>query len=81
MADGMLTNPIGMAMGQDHRIYVVEGSGAARRVQVFEHDGTWIRTLDGTGSEPGTMIGPNSVAVGSDGRVYILDAEREAIYI
>ena len=56
---GELRNPTGIAVGGD-RVYVADALN--RRVQVFAHDGTFVRTLGGPAVEA------QGVSAGAGGR-------------
>ncbi len=56
-----------------HLLYVCDTGG--HRVQVFDlQDGKLARTIGKRGSEPGQFNYPEGIAVGKDGRVYVVDA-------
>lgn len=58
---------------QRHLLYVTDSKG--HRVQVFSlPEGKLLRTIGERGSEPGKFNYPSSVAVGKDGKVYVVDA-------
>jgi sugar lactone lactonase YvrE len=60
---GQFREPNGLALGPDETVFVVESLNG--RVQVFSTDGTLQRVIATTG-------GPQDVAVGSDGSLYVL---------
>ncbi len=81
-AQAALYGPNGVAMGPDGSLYISEGLGD--RIRRVGPDGI-IRTVVGGGSGfvfggvPATqavLVGPSAVAVGSDGTLYIADANR-----
>ncbi len=53
------------------RIYVLDFR--AKHVVVFNHDGSYRRTMGGPGEGPGELTSPNSIAVAPDGSVSVFD--------
>jgi DNA-binding beta-propeller fold protein YncE len=68
-----------IAFAPDGRIYVAEPGSASHRVQVFDHDRTWIETWNDFGLDDGQFIEPMSVAVDTDGTVYVLDLNQARV--
>ena len=68
---GQFNLPRDIAVGRDGRIYVVDGANF--RVQVFESDGTFVKTFGSIGVYPGHFSRPKGVAVDPDGNVYVTD--------
>ena len=64
---GQFVSPFGVAVGPDGLIYVVDDSSC--RVQVFEDDGAYVRTLAGGASLADRCT--NNVVVDGDGTVYL----------
>ena len=62
-----------IAFGPDGRIYVVEPGSSSHGVQVFDHDRQWIATWNAFGKGDGQFIEPLSVAVDTQGNVYVED--------
>ena len=62
-----------IAFGPDGRIYVVEPGSSSHGVQVFDHDRQWIATWNAFGKDDGQFIEPLSVAVDTQGNVYVED--------
>lgn len=66
--NGRLTKPLGLALDDQGRIYVCDGS--ARRVAVFSRDGEFLTAVGGDDS----LLRPSGVAVSKDGsRIYVVD--------
>ncbi len=55
----------------DERIYVVDSGIPA--VRVYDHDGTFVRTLGGEGQGPDEYVAPEVLAADQAGRVLVLD--------
>ena len=72
---GQVSNPKGLALDSQGRIYVVDNGND--RVQVFENNGTYLRTIGG----PEFFFSPWGVAVADDGSTFISDAEAHRIFV
>ena len=72
---GQVSNPKGIALDSQGRIYVVDNGND--RVQVFENNGTYLRTIGG----PEFFFSPWGVAVADDGSTFISDAEAHRIFV
>ena len=69
--------PMGVAYDSfDGTVYIVDSGND--RVQVFEPDGTFVRTIGGPGPAPEGLDDPRDVAV-SGSRVYITDGARDRV--
>lgn len=67
--EGLLTKPLGVAIGADSQIYVADVT--AKKIIVYDAFGMYLQTI-GT---PGEFDRPTDVAVSPDGkRVYVVDA-------
>lgn len=66
---GQFRNPTGIAIAADGRVFVSERYAADARVQVFEADGTYVRTFGTTG--PGRLRRASGIAIGPDGHVFV----------
>ncbi len=69
---GELSSPVGVAVGADGRIYVVDVK--AHDVKVFAPDGTLRGTFGGRGAGPGQFNYPTYVACDAQGRVLVSDS-------
>jgi DNA-binding beta-propeller fold protein YncE len=72
-----LFQPDNIALGQDGRLYVSDVG--ANRVQVYDHDGKFIRTIGGYGDNPGEFARPKGVAVDRQNWVYVVDAAEQVV--
>lgn len=65
---GRLAKPLGMALDKANRLYVCDGT--AKRVLVYEADGTFLKSI----GNAKILKRPSSVAVNDDGsRIYVVD--------
>lgn len=69
---GEFNLPRDVAIGKDGRIYVVDGGNF--RVQIFDHDGKFIKSFGKVGKQIGDFARPKEVATDKDGNVYVADA-------
>jgi DNA-binding beta-propeller fold protein YncE len=73
-----LTRPTGIAVsGDGERIYVVDratNESDNHRVVVYDKEGRKLKEIGHRGSGPGEFNVPVQAAVGSDGKLYVLDA-------
>ena len=67
-----------IAVDNEGRICVVDFGN--RRVQVFDKDGGFVRTLGGVGQGPGEYRFPSSVMIDSFGNIIVNDSARFLIY-
>lgn len=67
------------ALGFDHRGNVFVLDAGNHRVQVFDPDGVYLRTIGEAGSGPGQLTDPQGMFVHGDGRVWIADTHNRRI--
>jgi DNA-binding beta-propeller fold protein YncE len=70
--DGELNLPRDVELGPDGRLYVIDGGNF--RVQVFETDGTFVRTFGSAGAMYGQFSRPKGIGVDGNGNIYVSDA-------
>lgn len=75
-----LNQPNDVAFGPDGSLYVSDGYGNDR-VVVFDRNGTFLRSWGKLGSGPGEFSQPHSIAVDSQGRVYVADRNNARIQV
>ena len=68
----------GIAATED-KIFVSDWQAPALRV--YDHQGTYLYDIGGPGQGPGEFQEPTSVAIASDGRVFLRDARARRIWI
>jgi len=78
VSPGLFYGPRGIAIA-DGEIYVTDTGN--ERVQVFASDGTFLRAFGGYGTDPGKLIEPVGIAVGTDGLVYVADTGNNRISV
>lgn len=71
-APGEFNFPFAVAVGPDGRLYVTDQMNF--RIQVFERNGTFVRSIGAPGDGPGTFARVKGVAVDRHNRVYVTDA-------
>ena len=76
---GFLSGPRGIAVGPDGSVFVADTKGS--RIQVFDAEGKFLRTIGTKGSDPGELSRPLSVALDTDGRVYVSDTGNHRIQV
>jgi sugar lactone lactonase YvrE len=47
------------------------------RIEVWDNDGTFLKALDGGG----VLKGPDAIAVGTDGRLYVADSDAALVVV
>jgi hypothetical protein len=80
----LLSEPTDVAVARSGEIFVTEGhsfSAGANRVSKFARDGTFILSWGATGSGPGELNVPHTVALDSQGRVFVGDRGNNRIQI
>jgi len=78
-ADEYMFGRIGAVYATDELIYVLDAQVPA--VRVYDHDGTFVRTLGGEGQGPGEYTSPSLLTADNAGRVYLYDSRLGRINI
>jgi len=71
-AAGSFNNPTHIYTDRAGQIYISDSLNF--RIQVFRHDGTFVRSFGKGGDGPGYFSRPKGVAADSDGNIYVVDA-------
>lgn len=68
---GELNLPRDAAVGKDGQLYVVDGGNF--RIQVFDKDGKFVKTIGAIGRQSGQFSRPKEIAVDPKGNLYVVD--------
>lgn len=78
--DDSLEKPVGVAVNEDGRVFVVDVR--SRVVRAFEIDGDYLFTFNTVESDKGTALRlPQRVAIGPDGNVWVTDRHLKGIFV
>lgn len=66
-----LNGPLGVAVDRSGRVHVADTLN--HRIMVFAPDGSFVRTFGSLGTAPGRLESPDSVAVASNGDIFVAD--------
>jgi DNA-binding beta-propeller fold protein YncE len=69
---GELNLPRDLAVGKNGQLYVVDGGNF--RIQVFTHEGRYIKSFGAVGKQYGQFARPKEIATDHDGNVYVVDS-------
>lgn len=75
-----LNKPTDVAVTPAGEIYVSDGYGNNRVVQ-FDRDGKFVRSWGRLGVEPGEFSLPHSIALDSQGRIYVADRNNQRVQV
>lgn len=78
-APGEFAKPVGVAVDQDGNVYVSDTWNT--RIQVFDADGTFIRTFGEAGDGPGYFARPKGLSIDADGHVWVADAVQDRVQV
>ncbi len=71
--------PRGIAIGPDGEIYVADTGN--KRIQIFDDEGQYLRTLGGLPGSAEALNEPVGVAVDEDGEVYVADLWNQRVVV
>ena len=74
-----LFSPTNLSLDAGNRLYVTD-SGAFR-VQQYDADGQYLRTIGAHGDGPGQFARPKGLAVDRNGLLYVVDAAMQAVQV
>ncbi len=74
-----LSLPSDVGVGNDGRIYVVNGGN--HEVAVFDAKGERVATIGGQGSEPGQLFEPVGLGIGPQGEIYVADKGNQRLQV
>jgi sugar lactone lactonase YvrE len=76
---GDFARPGGLAVDSDGNLYVADTLND--RVEIFDGDGTFIRTFGKAGDGPGYFSRPKGVAVDSDNHIWVVDGMQDRVQV
>lgn len=76
---GDFSKPTNVAVDQDGNLYVADTMND--RVEIFDPDGSFIRTFGKNGDGPGYFARPKGIAIDSDGHVWVADAMQNRVQV
>jgi sugar lactone lactonase YvrE len=76
---GEFAKPVGVAVDQDGNVFVSDTWNT--RIQVFDADGTFIRTFGEAGDGPGYFARPKGISIDGDGHVWVADAMQDRVQV
>jgi len=69
---GELNLPRDLAVGRNGQLYVVDGGNF--RIQVFTHEGQYVKSFGAVGKQYGQFARPKEIATDREGNVYVVDS-------
>lgn len=76
---GDLAKPTGVAVDKDGNLYVCDTLND--RIEVFDADGSFIRTWGKNGDGPGYFARPKGVTIDADGHVWVADGMQDRVQV
>ena len=77
--DGMLNNPTGVAVNDRDEIVVADSGN--HRVQVFDSNGTFLRSFGRFGQNAEEFNNPNGIAINKDRNIFVADNGNQRVQI
>ena len=77
--EGMFTFPYGMAVSDRDEILVADGNN--HRVQVFDSNGTFLRSFGRKGENAGEFNCPIGIAIDKDRKIFVADCKNHRVEI
>ena len=77
--DGMFEYPLGVAVSDGDEIVVADQSN--HRVQVFDSNGTFLRSFGRKGGNAGEFKSPVGIAIGKDRKIFVSDRYNHRVQI
>ena len=63
--------PTNITVDSDGKVYVVDTANF--RIQIFDPDGKYLKTIGALGDSPGSLARPKGIGVDSEGHIYVVD--------
>jgi sugar lactone lactonase YvrE len=76
---GDFARPGGLAVDGDGNLYVADTLND--RVEIFDGDGTFVRTFGKPGDGPGYFSRPKGVAIDSDNHIWVVDGMQDRVQV
>ena len=77
--DGMFNYPRGVAVSDGDEIVVADCNN--HRVQVFDSNGTFLRSFGHKGENAGEFSRPDGIAIDKDGKMFVADCDNNRVQI
>ena len=77
--EGKFLHPTNLAVGPDQTLYVTDTTNF--RIQQFDKDGAFIRSMGSVGAGAGQFSRPKGVAVDNENNIYVVDSAFENVQI
>lgn len=78
-APGDFSRPSNVAVDKEGNVYVSDTWND--RIEIFDADGTFIRTWGKAGDGPGYLARPKGIAIDSDGHVWVADTVQDRVQV
>ena len=79
LGEGMFQNPKGVAVNDRDEIAVVDELN--HRVQVFDSNGTFLRSFGHKGQNAGEFSRPDGIAIDKDRKIFVADSDNNRVQI
>lgn len=76
---GEFAKPVGVAVDQDGNVFISDTWNT--RIEVFDADGTFIRTFGEAGDGPGYFARPKGISIDGDGHIWVADAVQDRVQV
>ncbi len=77
--NGDFSRPTNVAVDKDGNVYVTDTFN--NRVEIFDADGTFIRTFGKAGDGPGYFARPKGIAIDADGHIWVADSVQDRVQV
>lgn len=77
--EARLFSPVNLALDSEGNLYVSDIG--AFRVQIYDREGNFMRSIGSLGDAFGQLARPKGIAVDTDGRLYVVDAAFEVVQL
>jgi peptidylamidoglycolate lyase len=70
-----------LVIAKNGDIFIADGESTNTRIVKYSKDGTFVTWWGGKGTEPGKFDEPHSIAIDSDGRLYVGDRRNKRVQV